>query len=257
MFDVRVFGLILAVVLPGAVAFAHADSTAGAMTCRIRSVTDPQERLDSAIDNEWSEIVLVGVVTEELPLTLDPAAPGGYRAASSSDASSGDPVFQSTVKVQAVLKGGPVDEEFVLTGLSEVWQCSSGPLLPEGERVLLFLGRWPVAAGIPVDEQFTWQTNLIGGQVFLTNGRAILTDYQSDNGGTYLGGAEDVVSYVAERLGANEEARAAALAALNAPAPASDSDFRWLPMTIGLIAVGLGLGVLVVLTWARRGTSRP
>ena len=147
------------------------------------------------------------------------------------------------------------NDDFVLTNLSEEWQCTSGPLLPEGQRALLLIGRWPTSTG--PNESGIWQTHLIGGQVFISDGQATMADYQSAWPGstrTDLGSARDVVNYVADRVGASDESREAALAAISAPIPEPGDGFDWLPMSAGLLIAGAL--VLVSMVLLRRRFNR-
>ena len=228
---------------------------AGASTCLMRDVPDPTERLMSAARSDFTEIVLIGVVTEQVPVERDPSHPDQYRPLLSASADDVRNLSQSTVRVDAVLKGSVAGKEFVLPGLSEVWQCSSGPLLPEGQRVLLFIGKWPNSIGNPSPDDFTWQTALLGGQVFFTDRAALMADYSAGHGDTYLGGAEDVVSRVALEVGASEEATQAALAALSTPLAVDQdkSDRWWVSVVAGLFTVA---ACSTAILWMRRRGAR-
>ena len=71
---------------------------------------------------ELAEIVIVGEVVTEHPVGPD--------------------VYRSTISVSATLKGNP-EREFTLDQLGLLLgDCSGGPRLAAGERVLLFLSNW-------------------------------------------------------------------------------------------------------------------
>jgi hypothetical protein len=217
-----------------------------AAACQMVEMRDPNERLDTAInDDDWTRIVLVGVVTEEIPTALDHVT-GHYEPIAEPAINEHTTRFQSTIRVESVLMGDVQGGEFVLSNLSEEWQCSSGPRLPEGQRALLLIGQWPSSTGSNVPG--VWQTHLIGGQVFLTNDEAVMADYQAAWPGTtrtHLGNPRAVVNYVADRVGASGESREAALAAVSAPIAEPRDDFNWLPMSAGLVVVGaIALGCL-------------
>ena len=120
----RVFvaALVLTLVAVGVIAPATAKPVAA---CSFGPPGDPLSALDQAANG--SEIVIVGEVIDERVIE---------RVISSRE------IHESRVRVRAVLKGNP-ERELVFSPIGFLGtDCSGGPRLPAGERVLLFLHQY-------------------------------------------------------------------------------------------------------------------
>jgi hypothetical protein len=121
------------------------------------------------------------------------------------------PVYESTVRVAAVLQGTP-PREITLSQLGFLGAaCEGGPRLPEGERVLLVLGKGTLGH----ESEGDWQVRGYEG------GKYVLVDGRAENALFPPGDLEEVLRRVANVTGASPEQLDAAIAfALGAPAPA-------------------------------------
>ena len=123
------------------------------------------ERLRAAV--LLADLVVIADVVEEIP--VDYVLVGNQinavpRHAQPSDRSG---VYQSRVRIQAVLKGSFQGSELALSHLSDEWQCAGGPRMPEGALVLLSLSG---SGG-------SYQTGLLGSPVLLLKKGAYLADH--------------------------------------------------------------------------------
>jgi hypothetical protein len=216
----------VALVLASLISLGDDRSSAQAHGCTYLPPDDPNERLNLAI--ERSELVLVGIVIDERPAPRE----GNV----------------STVKPEAVLKGQAAgDLEFPY--LHEVWACIGGPRLFVGNRYLLSIRLEPDPDGIGPAGRF-WQTQLAGGQVLLENGNAYMDDYKAqsdarhDERSPHIGRGDDVVHYVAARIGSPPQETASASAA----AVRSDENMEW--STTLLVLLSISTVALVGLTAA-------
>ena len=227
----------------------RAPEAVEANACRLVEMPDPENRLRHAASDAWTEIVLVGVVGDEVDVVLDDDAPNNYRPLRDGEAPDPYGLFQSTVRVDAVLKGSVPGDELVLTGLSPDYQCAQAPRLPEGERVLLLIGKFPNTMGNQNPEDFTWQTNLLGGQAFFAGESAVMADYPARAGDTYLGRPEEVVLEVASIVGASEAETNAAISALSAPIAAEDDrgDQWWVSVVAAVLTVALAAVAIILM----------
>jgi hypothetical protein len=195
---------------------------AEAHACSILAEQDAARRLQTAIDN-WSELVLVGVVTRETRVYPSYDATGRYTglvpvgANPSREVRESDPIYTSRVRLEAVLKGEAPAGDIELPWLNQLSPgCQGGPRLPAGQRVLLFLKSVAGdsdAGGRPVE---MWQMSLHGGAVTLTPGDAAVVDLLSADTPQSLGPSEAVLRSVGEQLGSRAGATEDAVAALGA-----------------------------------------
>ncbi len=120
----------------------HADA------CSLALSSDPGQRLRQNV--EWAELIVIGTVIDEVQTTNF----GNLHR------------YDSTVQVGLVLRGDSSNSIEIL-GLGALGaDCSGGPRLRTGERVLLFLGEgW----GGPA-----WRIGPDGGKYLLQNGEAFV-----------------------------------------------------------------------------------
>lgn len=205
-----------------------------ALACSLAGV-----QLDLAA--ELAEIVIVGEVTAER--VIEPTYP----------------TYESTIRPAAVLKGAPPGE-LVISPLGYLGpDCSGGPRLAVGERVLLFVGRGIIGTQGDGDLQVVGYED---GKYALENGYAKIASHEQPIP------AEQAIRQVAAITGAPEEQVAAALAFARgeaAPTPSveaepiatpsedADEDFPWLVVGLSSAAgAAVLLAGLLILLRARR-----
>jgi hypothetical protein len=177
--------------------------------------------------------------------------PGGEFSRIDSSPSDGRGIYQSKVRVEAILKGPDPGPELTLNFLSDEWQCGGGPRIFEGTRVLLMLYHGAYETG-PGAAPPTWYTGPLGSPVVFKDGKALLMDYDAFDYETgrrsqFVGPSDHVLKRIAREAGATEEATRQALVAIDAPT--DRSLVRFVPT--GVVLAGL-IGSLMALR--ARGT---
>ena len=227
-----------------------------AFACSMLEIPDPHERLEPRLE-EWSDLIVLGRVVSETPIeTAFLTSPTGASfIITPLDKPPSDPegaVYQSTVHVDAVLKGALSQPDLVLPVLSDVWQCGGGPRLHPGDTVLLLLIEEPTWTSFGEPRDVIWAAGPAGGNVRFEGGQAYLDDYQSELGNE-LGDAIALINYVADRVDASNASRDAALAALSAPIPNESGGFDWPLLVASLVIVAAAAISLLLL---RRSNAR-
>ncbi len=205
-------------------------STDRAQACTFVLESDPLRAVAAAAGG--SDVVVVGEVIREEPIEDDPVDFAVFD----------DRAFTSTVRVDAALKGEP---ERLLTlgplGYLEP-DCSGGPRLRAGERVVLFLSSFRSSFRVYAYEQ----------------GNYLLAGNAAYNENLPPVPAEDFVRRVAAATGAPQQELDAALVSLRGEAEPlrNDADnggeLPWLVVGLGGAVLA---GLVVVLVWARRPAS--
>ena len=194
---VAVLGVVLAVLLaalPGTIGPAQVRAST---TCSIGTPVDFEASLKRSV--AVSQVLFVGTVTRERTI--------------------GNGWSESVVRPDAVLRGDVPAQGVVIPFLGQLGaDCSGGPHLREGERVLL-----PIYWGRPSygDGTNAWQLTGIFSKVLIEDGEAIL---ESELGRHPLGDIETVIRTYGSAVGAGETQIQAAIAAANASIPPGAQD---------------------------------
>ena len=236
--------LIFLVVLAITLVLPARTTMASSGACLYAPRPDPWDRL--ALVAPDAQLILVGYVTDEYPVVKTRGPGGEFRPLSDPGPSDRPGIYQSKVRVEAVLKGDDPGPELTLNFLSDEWQCVGGPRLFEGTRVLLMLNfgafeTWPGGASLH------WQTGPTGSPMIFKDGGALLLDYDAFEYKTgrrsqFVGPSDHVLKRVAREAGASEEATKQALAAIGAST--NRSPMRFVFTTV--VLVGLS-GLLVAM----------
>ena len=212
------FRLALAAALAvPAVALAPGGNQAAEAVCSI-GATDYADAAMTTLPR--TQLLLVGTVTDERSIRR------GTRT-----------FYESVVEPQVMLKGEAPDEPIVLPFLGHLGaDCSGGPRLLKGERVLLpvYWGRASYGDG-----ESAWQLTGIFSKVALQDGVATL---QWHLGSERLGESEDIIRTYGEAVGATDGQIEAAIAAALTPdgAGAGDSTRR-------IVALAVTAGAVIVI----------
>ena len=178
---------------------------------------------------EDASLVIVGRVVDE-------RATGGV---------SGEKAYESRVTPDAVLRGSAPNGDIVLPRLNTLGaDCSGGPRLPEGERVLLFLYKTSMFdPQTGRNQQDVWQIGLVGGKVVIESGAAYVEVFDQR---IRLGETEPAIRDIASRVGASQAQADAAVAAATGAAPVSaeDEDGRLIDST--WLYIGAAVLIIVV-----------
>jgi len=222
------FVFLLAAVMAAGVLVAIEPRSVSA--CSLRYI-EPADRL--ARFSEWSEAIVVGEVVDEVRVPH----PGTW------------PRYESRIEVVATL-AGEVPEEIVLRDLGQLGaDCSGGPRLVEGERVLLFLVDRD-ALGMAVDE---WRVADSGQAKYrLDAGQALYhSSYTGEDQPEQVGAAAELIEEIASMNNSDpgQVTRALEFAqerqpelSLAEPPMAGDEETTAIPM----VALGVGLAVAIV-----------
>ena len=223
-------------------------ASAGAAVCRYPPVS-PKERVEAIAEDEWPELVLVGIVTQEIrvePVRNSVGSVSGW--VPSKDQSPGDGTFQSTVRPDAILAGGRPAGDIEIPALRDGADCIGGPRLREGEHVLLFLKS---ESGPPGSDDY-WLLSPFGGKVILKDGSAYLHDLMTPDEPQLVGTADDLIRRVATTLGSTPEDRDAALVAAGRAQPGGGWSAALTMALLVSAAVALGLSGALLRSRLRR-----
>jgi hypothetical protein len=173
-------------------------------TCSIGG--PPDQYSASFVRNVYqTQLLLVGVVTDESTMRVGP-----------------NTLYKSEVMPEVMLKGDAPDEPLAIPFLGHLGaDCSGGPRLKPGERVLLpvywaYMGNQGDAS-----IEYGWRITGIFGKVLLEGGEATLQWYL---GSQPLGDAEAIVRQSGALVAADEAQIDAAVQAALSPPPAQDSN---------------------------------
>jgi hypothetical protein len=178
------------------------------------------------------------------------------------------PMWESVVTVDAVLKGDDPGAPLVIPYIGFLGaDCSGGPRLRQGERVLLAVFRGKPSYG---DGAEHWQISGGFGKVLIEDGGATL---EWTAGTEALGPADDVVREYGMRAGATNDQIDAAIAAVNAPivpvtagagggstAAAPEKGLNgpvWPRTGLALAVAAVALGAFVVIRYRRSANGSP
>jgi hypothetical protein len=214
------YAVAIAVLMLAPFAALREPQPAEASTCSYLSPPNPWDRFTSALTYKLTSLIVVGVVTEEIKVESARNDRGRQVLVPSKDQSLAYDErghFQSTVRVEAVLKGDPSVGEVVLPYLADEVYCTEGARLHVGQRVLLVLHEeigWydPQIGGYNA----SWQTGRAGSPILLQDGHAFMADQSAD--GRRFGSAEEVIRLVAAASGSSPREESRALASLSRPA---------------------------------------
>jgi hypothetical protein len=213
-------------------------------TCSIDPDPDPMQRLDQHLA-ALPELVVIGTVTDEIPIstefTTTTTGATVVRTPVLTPYQEDNGEFQSTVHIEAVLKGDPPASDLVMPDLSNNWYCVGGPRLHKGDRLLLLLDQEPTWTSNGEPRDLIWETGPSGGNIVLTPDRAVLDDHLPGNSSD-LGPSEDVVRHVAATVGASEAQTQSALDTLR-PSPSDDSHAKTI-----VVVITSAFAVLIIAT---------
>jgi hypothetical protein len=225
--------VLLATFLAGAFVLVPAPGSR-VYACSIGTLPDQRAAVLSSFDG--SDLVLVGTVLTERPVGMI----GNYQA------------FESNVKPEAVLAGDAPAGNLVVRQLGFVAaDCTGGPRLEEGEKVLLALDRRLTgfsSGGLP---GYIWVMHNFLGKVRIDGDQAVS---QYAEAGVPLGDPPSLLRDAAAALNSDDRALQAALTAAATPVPKDSPGTRWL--AIGVLAaavVALAAGVLMLNRSAKTG----
>src|SRR5687767_9801333 len=93
--------------------------TAHAAGCSMTQIHDPHERLAAAVER-WSDLVVIGIVTDEVRVEPDYSTPNLTDLKRSDEQTTQDEyaIYRSIVRPEAVLKGDPPPGDLELPWLS-------------------------------------------------------------------------------------------------------------------------------------------
>lgn len=226
--------LLLATLLPG-----HPMHRAGtAHACSIASIDVRESMLRRA---PLSDLVIIGTVTDERT----------YGRAGDST------LYVSTVRTDAMLKGEADAESISIPLLGQLGgDCSGGPRLREGERVLLLLDWQYTARSGDGSIEYAWQFQSIFGKVLIAEGTAIAQEIHTSEP---LGEANATIRAFGEAVGAGESRIEAVIIAANADEATlasgrlqdggSDNRAWAIPLTVAVMALAALIGAR---RWWRR-----
>lgn len=188
-------------------------------------------------------ILIIGIVTSEKQIPRPPNTTA---------------MWESVIVAEAILKGEVPDEPLRIPYIGFLGaDCSGGPRLQEGERVMVPL-YWGGVSYAPGEE--AWQLHGIFSKVLFEDGQATLEWW---SGSAPLGTRDDVIRLYGENAGADESRIEAAIDAANVPpssvpSPATNASNEsngrdWPPIWTAGAVVLLTLVLLIGLrSWRRR-----
>ncbi len=226
--------LVLAGAIAASLVAVAAFRTQTVSACSIGSPLNVADSLDRSVAT--SQLFILGTVTNEREM----ARLGTVT------------YYESTVTPDVVLKGEVPAGPITIPWLGQLsGDCSGGPHLKKGERVLLPLYWADTARSGDGSIDYAWQLNGLYAKVLLQDGQAYA---QGALGGEPLGDSDSTIRQLGAIAAADSAQIDLAIAAAHASSPASgSSNHRW-QWSLAVVAA-LVLGGAVIVITRRRGRN--